>query len=401
MICAPKKNRLSISKAKKPILSLTIAVLPMTPTNTAVKPRNLSSDDLLFDFSNPRLTDEAGALPKNEKEMIAVLSQTADIDELLRSIAQNGYLPFDDMLVLAEANGKFRVLEGNRRLAAVRLFRNPKLATELEITLPTIGATELKTLDELPVKEVPSEDAARAYIGFKHINGPHKWDALSKAKYTMRWVEQGGSLREIARTFGDTHNTVARQLNGLRVLDQAKKAGFKIEDAYRTRFAFSHLYTGVSQSGAQQYLGLADRPSETDWGPDPVPKDSISNLQRYMRWLYGSRAERIPPIIGKQNPDLGHLNRVLSESIATSVLESTNELEQAYDEVEPRSKRFVTALVQARVNCDEALKLASDFDGQDTNVPQTTQTLINSATAIHTLVQRKVEEQKSVRKAKR
>jgi len=131
------------------------------------------------------------------------------------------------------------VLEGNRRLAAVRLFRNPKLAEELEITLPTIGKEQLESLEKLPVKIVPSEDAARAYIGFKHINGPHKWDALSKAKYTMRWVEQGGSLREIARTFGDTHNTVARQLNGLRVLEQSKKNGFKVEDAYRTRFAFS------------------------------------------------------------------------------------------------------------------------------------------------------------------
>jgi len=120
-----------------------------------------------------------------------------------------------------------------------------------------------------------------------------------------------------------------------------------------------------------------------------------------MRWLYGSRPERIIPLINKQNPDLGHLNRVLSDSVATNVLESTNDLEQAYEEVEPRSKRFVNALVQARVNCDEALKLASDFDGQDVTILQTTQTLINSATAINTLVQGKVEEKKSARKVKR
>jgi len=373
----------------------------MAQIDTTVKSRDLSPDDLIFDYNNPRLTGEVGTFPKNENEMIATLSQTADIDELLRSIAQNGYLPFDDMVVLGEKNGKFRVLEGNRRLAAVRLFRNPKLAAELEITLPTIGPAELKTLDKLPVKEVSSEGAARAYIGFKHINGPHKWDALSKAKYSMRWVDQGGSLREIARTFGDTHNTVARQLNGLRVLEQAKKNGFKLDDTYRTRFAFSHLYTGISQSGAQQYLGLVDRPTETDWGPDPVPSKYLPNLHRYMRWLYGSRAETVPPIIVKQNPDLGRLNRVLSDAVATNVLESSDDLDEAYEEVEPRSKRFVNALLQARGNCDEALKLASDFDGQDDTIVQTAQTLANSAAAIHKLVRSKVEEHKSNRKVKR
>jgi ParB-like nuclease family protein len=373
----------------------------MAQALTTVESTKVKSDDLLFDYTNPRLTDESGGLPTNEKDMIETLSKAADIDELLRSIAQNGYLPFDDMVVLKEDSGKYKVLEGNRRLAAVRLFRDPKLAEELEITLPNIGKEQLESLEELPVKLVGTEDAARAYIGFKHINGPHKWDALSKAKYSMRWIEQGGSLREIARTFGDTHNTVARQLNGLRVLEQAKKNGFKIDDTFRTRFAFSHLYTGVSQSGAQQYLGLSNRPSESDWGPDPISAENVPNLQRYMRWLYGSRAERLQPLIGRQNPDLGKLNRILSDSVATNVLESTTDLEQAYEEVEPRSKRFVNALVQARVNCDEALKLASDFDGQDATIIQTTQTLINSATAIHTLVQNKIEEKKVAKKVKR
>lgn len=373
----------------------------MAQAAPTVVPTNKKPDDLVFDYGNPRLTDEVGPLPKNEKDMIGLLSQAADIDELLRSIAQNGYLPFDDMVVIRDKDGKFKVLEGNRRLAAVRLFKNPQLAADLEITLPVIGPDQLKTLDELPVKIVSSEDDARAYIGFKHINGPHKWDALSKAKYSMRWVDQGGTLREIARTFGDTHNTVARQLNGLRVLEQAKRGGFKLDDTYRTRFAFSHLYTGLSQSGAQQYLGLSDRPTETDWGPSPVPSKNVPSLRRYMRWLYGSRSEAVPPIIGKQNPDLGRLNRVLSDSVATNVLESTDDLDEAYEEVEPRSKRFVNALLQARGNCDEALKLASDFDGLDDTIVPTAQTLMNSAAAIHKLVQSKVEERKSNRKVKR
>ena len=72
---------------------------------------------LALDCLNPRLihaSDEA-----NEVDIIAQLYRSEDLGELLQSIATNGYLDIEPLVVLLE-DEDLTVLEGNRRLAAIR-----------------------------------------------------------------------------------------------------------------------------------------------------------------------------------------------------------------------------------------------------------------------------------------
>src|SRR5438477_4130101 len=129
----------------------------MAASAITVLPKSVPPEQLRFDFNNPRLTDEVGSLPSTEDEMIDFFQRTADLDELLHSIAENGYLPFDDIVVVVIEPNVYRVLEGNRRLAAVRLYKNREIAERLKIELPTITAEKLATLNSIPVKVVTSE----------------------------------------------------------------------------------------------------------------------------------------------------------------------------------------------------------------------------------------------------
>ncbi len=79
------------------------------------------------------------------------------------------------------------MLEGNRRLAAIRILQDPALARGTGIAPPKVSADVLKSLKEVTVYAVSSPDQAREYIGFKHINGPHKWEALAKARFAADW----------------------------------------------------------------------------------------------------------------------------------------------------------------------------------------------------------------------
>src|SRR6202043_3151603 len=146
-------------------------------------------------------------------------------------------------------NGRWRVLEGNRRLAAIRLLQNPDLAKGTGISVPPISKENLDTLKEVTVYAVANPDQARDFIGFKHINGPHKWDAIAKARFAADWYrkekDSGTTIEKIARRLGDRHDTVVRLVNGMFVLDQAEGAKiYDIKDRWPgKRFAFSHLYT--------------------------------------------------------------------------------------------------------------------------------------------------------------
>ena len=360
-----------------------------------VENKKISPAEIDFDYKNPRLTDEYGPLPTTDDDMVGFLYERTDVDELIQSISQNGYLPFDDMVII-KIGSRYRVLEGNRRLAALRILSNESLRQKLKITIPELPSEVKATIEQIPVKLVHDETKALAYIGFKHVNGPQKWDALAKAKFAVQWLQKGKGIAEIAKSLGDSHNTVQRLIFGYRVLEQAKRNGFRIDQitAPGGRFSFSHLYSALTLAGFQQYLGLQTRQKLSD-STDPISNENLPRLSRVTTWLFGNRSEGKDPIIKRQNPDLNRLSQVLLKSQSRTVLESTGDFKASFDSVEPKAERFITSLVQCAGKADEALKLSSDFDGVDTSVAETTAELSRTVAAIKTIVESKIGETKA------
>lgn len=91
-----------------------------------------------FDYENPRLTTGDNLSTHDEKNMICSLRDIAALDELIQSICNNGYFNLEPLIVLGDEYGPFTVLEGNRRLAAIKLIKNRDLARECKISLPAI-----------------------------------------------------------------------------------------------------------------------------------------------------------------------------------------------------------------------------------------------------------------------
>ena len=84
---------------------------------------------LRLDRRNPRLI--GGDEEASDEAIITRLYLAADLGELLQSIAANGYMDIEPLVVVVDPdseNDDLTVLEGNRRLAALRLLREPDLA---------------------------------------------------------------------------------------------------------------------------------------------------------------------------------------------------------------------------------------------------------------------------------
>jgi hypothetical protein len=314
--------------------------------------------DLHFDPKNPRFGAENF---KEESEIIGELYEQNDVDELIQSILTSGYIDFEPLIVLKDGN---IVLEGNRRLAALRLITDPSLCKKLKITLPTID--DPKQLPEkVRVFLVDDREQSRSFIGFKHINGPFKWDALAKAKYAAEWLQSGGNIHNISRTLGDNHNTVRRLVDGWFAYQQAIKEGFEKDQISKKRFAFSHLYTALTKPSVRAHLGLdPDRSAQP--GPDPIPVSKRDEFLQLMSWLYGQEHKEEPTIVNSQNPDLNNLSAVLANPEAKAMLVATRNLDKAFERVVPSSARFEDALMRAASQTEEALGLAGAFNGEPT-----------------------------------
>src|SRR5687768_6825395 len=92
----------------------------------------LAPAELQFDLENPRFIDQHF---QNELEIIQYLYDRVGVDELIQSILSAGYVDFEPLIVQRGTNV---VLEGNRRLAALRLIQNENTRKQLKIVLPDI-----------------------------------------------------------------------------------------------------------------------------------------------------------------------------------------------------------------------------------------------------------------------
>ena len=335
----------------------------------------VKTEQLRLDRLNPRLLGESKH--ESDEAIIARLYRAAELDELLQSITANGYMDIEPLVVMSDHNNNgFIVLEGNRRLATLRLLQEPELVRKIEkleglkIRIPGIKNISLEdTFKEVSVYRVNSREDARAFIGFKHINGLKKWNAYAKAKYATEWYKtnkDSQQLEYIAQSIGDRHDTIKRMIYAIYVLEQAREEDlFDVEDRYHIKFSFSHLYTALSWSHYMQYIGLDLTWRTYDPSPDPVPKEKLKELRKMLVWIYGSKKDNLPPVIQSQNPDIKRLGEVIAHPQGRHVLEATRNLDRAHSSTEPIDKNLTASLIRARDNIRDAAGSLRAYDGQD------------------------------------
>ncbi len=326
-------------------------------------PEWVQTDRLLLDPENPRLVEHTGNSPLSQSQLLKILWENMAVDELALSIKASGYFEYEPLFVVPE--GKFFVvIEGNRRLAAVKLLLNEQERTRLRATdLPPLTQEEADSLKKLPVIKTQRRDAWQ-YLGFKHVNGPAKWDSFAKAQYVAQVHNvYDVPLQQIALQIGDKHQTVARFYRALMVLEQAEKAKvFTRENRYRRHFSFSHLYTGLDYEGVAGFIELRDKIADTK---NPVPAKKLKCLGELLRWIYGDKTLERPPVVESQNPHLRQLDEVLKNPTATEALRAGLPLNVALEVSYGDEKVFSQALHHAKEALQKARgTLSTGFTGQ-------------------------------------
>jgi hypothetical protein len=326
-------------------------------------PTDIPVKDLFLDPKNPRLAGEDLTVDQQD-EIAKILWRDRAVNELVDSIAASGYWKHEELFA-AKEGGKLIVIEGNRRLAAVKFLTDDGLRERLGIDgLPTLSPSDRQQLETLPVIECRREDVWQ-YIGFKHVNGPQDWDSIAKAEYIARvHNDYKVPLDQIARTIGDRHDTARRLYRGLMVLQQAERTGkFDVHDRYNSRFAYSHLWTGLGYENIQKFLGLT---ADKGFGLNPIPKSHLEHLRELCLWLYGSQKEHKEPIIRSQNPDLRKLDEALGSKNGVAALRSGLPLETALKASRGDERLLREALVLAEQKLKEARGLVlTGFTGED------------------------------------
>lgn len=327
-------------------------------------------DKLKLDRRNPRIPDQAFS---TEEDALEFLVGVGALDELVQSIASSGWIDYEPLIVLADTD---EVIEGNRRLAALRLIADPDHARAMGVPVPSVVHPDAQP-EEVTAWLVRDRKDARDYIGFKHINGPFKWDSFAKAKYAAEWLADEDDLPAVARRLGDTHKTVERLVNGYKVLRQAEKLGFERERV-PGRFSFSHLYTALTRPNYRRFLGL---PDTTGLLPDdPLDREHKDQLLQLMVWLYGQ--DDTPSVIKSQNPDLKRLAEVLPNRTAVAMLTQRPDLNAAHALVENKAQLFAESVFALSASATKTASLIGFYGGGDEELEEVMDTIVRTVRGI-------------------
>ena len=248
----------------------------------------------------------------------------------------------------------------------------------------------LPTMDAIRVILVESRAAARTFIAFKHINGPHRWNSYAKAQYAARWyrdekkLNPDATLDAIAERIGDKHATIKRMVAAIYVLEQAESAGlFTVDDRMTKRFPFSHLYTALSRREYMSYLELGVSWAQWEPNPNPVPEENLEKLKDVLHWIFGYKPDGIQSIIGSQNPDIKRLGEVISSAAAVATLRAESSLKAAWEQTHPADTKFSSALIAARTSIRDAVNSVHAFDGQDHSLLDVASEIKEQADLLH------------------
>lgn len=328
-----------------------------------VKIQHIEAEKLHFDQHNPRLVEFLNN--SKEEDILNYLWSNMAVNELVLSILANGFFPNEALYVVKEKE-QLVVVEGNRRLAAVKAILNPDAIKNGgmnkyrdRITPDLVQRLSL----ELPIILLNNREEAWRYIGFKHVNGAAKWDSYAKAEYIAQvFNNYHVSLEEIALQIGDSNQTTQKLYQGLMVLNQAdRETDFKKDDVYNKRIYFSHIYTAINYTSMQEYLGL----DASNMSTSPIPKENLKKLEEVMVWLLGSKKRDLPPVIKSQNPGVRQLCQVLQSPDAIQYLRIHNDLDMAYDWSQDGLNVFHEALVSAQASLQKAMSKISSYDGSE------------------------------------
>jgi hypothetical protein len=393
---ASHTTRIQMAKVKQRTSVTASAATPKAATDLPFRtPVQCPISALKLDLNNPRLQTGDDINAATERQVIEFLADIAALDELVLSICTNGYLNLEPLIVFGPKCGPYVVLEGNRRLSAIRLILDPNLALDLGIKVPAqISKAVLKTLESVLVYRVQKHDDAREFIGFKHINGPQRWDAYAKARYVTSWYKNSSGtlgIDEIAAKMGDNNNTLRSYIYAVLILEQASDAGlWSMEDraASRGRFAFSHFYTALGREQYQKFLGLTDGWSNKP-PLKPIKRSFLGNLGEVLAYMYGSKSADRPSLVKSQNPDLKDLGLAIVDPRARVALKNGATLDKALDELKEPASAFHDALVASKLRLDRAIGLMIRYTSGNEEIDALIEEIYEMADTLKTMNDKK------------
>jgi hypothetical protein len=191
-------------------------------------PRDIKVAVLHLDEQNPR--HEHHQTP-SEQDLIADLFKGIDgpkMVKLAEHIAANGMSPTDNIMVIPNGDGTFTVVEGNRRLASVKLLADPTLApTKYAATFNRLKTSSSAPITHLSAAEFKNRDEAKPWILLRHQGeaggaSTVDWDSVQQQRFNRKPGSQTALALDVIEALKAAYPSDAKLITDLGKIQKNK-----------------------------------------------------------------------------------------------------------------------------------------------------------------------------------
>lgn len=328
--------------------------------------RGLTLDELRPDQHNPRFPPQRQGSFANDEEVFQYVDREYDSYHIADSIRRHGYFLAEPLIAMPAEDGTgWTVLEGNRRLAALKGLADKDRRKDY----PDKQWRQVAGTPKLPAKYTVFVVRDRAQVapllGFRHITGIAPWEPYAQARYVAQLVDdEGRNLDEIPDLIGRSGSEVRSYYRNFWIVEQARDE-LGIPDIDRVLEEFGVWTRAMGNPTLRGYIGAPD-PREVNPEVWPIDDSSKDELAEVITWLFGGprdkegRPSQRPAITDSRQ--ITRLGRVLANERSLAALKRGADLPNAEKAMEDPADAFVERLQEARDALDEALANRSERD---------------------------------------
>jgi hypothetical protein len=326
----------------------------------------LPLSNLHLDGNNPRLGARSGQIT-NEVEILDTIVDVFGIDDVLSSLAVNGYFEAEPLVgVRIQPEGHVKIAEGNRRLAACLILAGDERARNQERRTKEYQALQTKhqqpKITEIPVRVLEDTRNLLSYLGVRHIAASQPWDSYAKAAWVAKVLDQGHlTLEDVSEMIGDQHRTVARTLEGYYFINQLIDAArFSPDDSLRPgrgsnpEYPFSWVYTALGFAPIREWLRLTDLAERGRQKKPLKSKETLDDGAELLVFLFGNKGTSRSPAI-TDSRQIAKLAQAVADDQSLRLLKRGKTVEDVAQFLKPAKERVADSLFDAQESLSSAL----------------------------------------------
>ncbi|HTN85032.1 MAG TPA: AAA family ATPase [Sorangium sp.] len=306
------------------------------------------------DVAEDKLTDAQA----QKRTLRIVLGQNLDgVEDLIDSLRKSGWLPVDQIQVRPLGQDRYLVVEGNRRVAALKYLqdRYEEAGLDLEALDPAI-------FEKVPVVTYLDRDPAHYLVlmGLKHVSGNKKWPSVNQARMLRKLREEHKqSPEDICKGIGISRQELNLSLRSLKLCDLYRESDYG--DQFQS--AQYNLFREIARNPKiREWL---------DWDDRAGTAGNAHNLARLFGWLSADETEedeespRREPAIST-GAQVRELVKIIDDPKALERLDQTRSLSEAR---EGSSVLLRSRVLEALDECERCVnvlfQLSTELEEQD------------------------------------